>query len=74
MLRALQYERHYDKNEILEAYFNLAPYGGNVEGIGAAARLYFHVPAARLSLSESLALAAVPQNPVRRNPLNGPEF
>lgn len=74
MLRALQYERHYDKNEILEAYFNLAPYGGNVEGIGAAARLYFHVPAARLSLSESLALAAVPQNPVRRNPLNGPDF
>lgn len=74
MLRALQYERHYDKNEILEAYFNLAPYGGNVEGIGAAARLYFHVPAARLSLSESLALAAVPQNPVRRNPLSGSEF
>ena len=74
MVRALQYERHYDKNEILEAYFNLAPYGGNVEGIGAAARIYFHVPPARLSLSESLALASVPQNPVRRSPLNGPDF
>ena len=33
MARALQYERHYGKDEILEAYFNLAPYGGNVEGI-----------------------------------------
>ena len=72
--RALQYEYHYDKNEILEAYFNLAPYGGNVEGIGAAARVYFHTSPGRLSLPESLALAAVPQNPVRRNPLNGPDF
>ena len=74
MARALQYERHYGKDEILEAYFNLAPYGGNVEGIGAASRIYFHVPPSRLSLSESLALAAVPQNPVRRSPLNGPDF
>lgn len=74
MIRALQYERHYDKEEILEAYFNLAPYGGNVEGIAAASRIYFHVPPSRLSLSESLALAAVPQNPVRRSPLNGPDF
>ena len=74
MARALQYERHYGKDDILEAYFNLAPYGGNVEGIGAAARIYFHVSPARLSLSESLALAAVPQNPVRRSPLNGPDF
>ena len=74
MARALQYEYHYGKDEILEAYFNLAPYGGNIEGIGAAARVYFHVPPARLSLSESLALAVVPQNPVRRSPLNGPDF
>ena len=74
MARALQYEYHYAKDEILEAYFNLAPYGGNVEGIGAAARIYFHVSPGRLSLSESLALAVVPQNPVRRHPLNGPDF
>ena len=74
MARALQYEYHYGKSEILEAYFNLAPYGGNVEGIGAAARVYFHVPPSRLSFSESAALAVVPQNPVRRSPLNGPDF
>ena len=74
MARALQYEYHYEKSEILEAYFNLAPYGGNVEGIGAAARVYFHVPPSRLSFSESAALAVVPQNPVRRSPLNGPDF
>ena len=39
MARALQYEYHYGKGEILEAYFNLAPYGGNIEGVGAAARI-----------------------------------
>ncbi len=66
--RAMQFERHYSKNEILEAYLNLAPYGGNIEGIGAAALIYFDKPAARLGLAEALALSVIPQNPVRRNP------
>lgn len=74
MLRALQYEYHYDKDEILEAYFNLAPYGGNIEGIGAAARVYFHAMPGALSRAGALALAGVPQNPVRRSPLTGPDF
>ncbi len=74
MARALQYEYHYDKSSILEAYFNLAPYGGNVEGIGAAARVYFHVRPGDLTRAQALALTAVPQNPVRRNPLGGPDF
>ena len=71
---ALLLERHYEKQDILEAYFNLAPYGGNIEGLEAAARIYFDAPAARLTASESLALAVVPQNPVRRNPVNGRDF
>ncbi len=74
MARALQYEYHYAKSDILEAYFNLAPYGGNVEGIGAAARIYFHAAPGDLSRAQALALAAVPQNPVRRCPLGGPDF
>ncbi|HJD98141.1 penicillin-binding protein 1C [Mailhella massiliensis] len=74
MARALQYEYHYGKDEILEAYFNLAPYGGNVEGIGAAARMYFHTRPGDLSREQALALAVVPQNPVRRSPLGGPDF
>jgi len=41
ILRALQIERHYSKNQILEAYFNLAPYGSNIEGVGAASLIYF---------------------------------
>ena len=74
---ALQLEAHYSKREILEAYFNLAPYGNNVEGAETAARIYFHIPAARLSTTEALALAVIPQNPGKRNPLhnrgNNPE-
>lgn len=71
---ALRYEAHYTKDEILEAYLNLAPYGGNIEGIGAAARLYFHKEAGALLPVESLGLAVVPQNPVKRRPWEGPEF
>ena len=67
--QALVLERHYGKDEILEAYLNLAPYGANVEGVGAAARIWFHKEAAELSLPEILALAPVPQHPAARNPL-----
>lgn len=68
MLWALRLEWHCTKDEILEAYFNLAPYGGNVEGLGAAARVYFHKDVARLTHMEILALIPVPQNPVLRAP------
>lgn len=68
MARALQIERHYTKDEILEAYLNLAPYGGAVEGAGAASRVYFDKAASALNLGEALALAVIPQNPVARFP------
>ncbi len=68
MLRALQIEVFHDKREILEAYLNLAPYGGNVEGIGAASLVYLGKPARELSRAESMALAVMPQSPNRRAP------
>lgn len=71
IFRAIQLERHYEKEEILEAYLNLAPYGGNIEGVGAASLIYYHRPAYELSLPETLALSIVPQNPSKRNPLRG---
>ncbi|MGM0418076.1 MAG: penicillin-binding protein 1C [Thermodesulfobacteriota bacterium] len=70
ILRAVQIERHYTKKKILEAYLNLVPYGGNIEGAGAAARIYFHKPASKLNLSEALALSVIPQNPSKRYPGN----
>lgn len=74
ILRSIQIERHYSKQQILDAYFNLAPYGRNIEGVGAASLIYFDKPASELSLPEAMALSVVPQNPVRRNPTSKAGF
>ena len=66
IMRALELERHYSKNQILEAYLNLAPYGRNLEGIGAASEIYFDKPATKLSRPETIALSVIPQSPSRR--------
>lgn len=63
---ALWLEARHSKREILEAYLNLAPYGGNIEGVGAASLIYFGKRADTLPLPEALALAVIPQNPNRR--------
>ena len=68
MFRAIQLERHYSKDEILEAYFNLAPYGGNVEGAGAAARLWCGRDASQVTKREAIALSIIPQSPASRHP------
>jgi len=66
IIRALELERHYSKAEILEAYLNLAPYGRNIEGVGAASQIYFDKPASRLTRPEAVALSVIPQSPARR--------
>src|SRR6266508_1731289 len=66
ILRALELERHYSKAEILEAYLNLAPYGRNIEGVGAASQIYFGKTAAHLTRPESISLSVIPQSPTRR--------
>jgi penicillin-binding protein 1C len=71
--RALEIERHYSKDQILEAYFNLAPYGRNIEGINAASLIYFDRSPDRLSRQEILALAVLPQSPAKRTPRDGLE-
>ncbi len=70
MLRALQIEMFYSKKEILEAYFNVAPYGGNIEGIGAAAQIYYNAKTKNLNLPQILALTVIPQNPEKRSLLS----
>jgi penicillin-binding protein 1C len=72
-LRALQYEWRYSKDEILEMYLNLTPYGGNIEGVAAASRLYFDKPPAELSLAEACLLAVLPESPVNRHPIRRPQ-
>lgn len=71
--RALQLERRFSKEEILEHYLNVAPYGGNLRGIEAAARRYFGKSTHELSLSEAALLAGLPQSPERLRPDRFPE-
>lgn len=63
ILRAVHLEITHTKREILEAYLNLAPYGGNVEGVAAAGLIYFGKDVEALDLPEMVALAVIPQNP-----------
>lgn len=72
--RALEIERRFSKDELLQQYLNLAPYGGNVRGVEAAARRYFGKPAARLSLGEAALLAGLPQSPSRYRPDRYPQL
>lgn len=68
MLRAVQLEWHLSKDEILALYLNLAPYGGNVEGLRAAALAYLGKEPRSLTPAEAALLVALPQAPSRRRP------
>ncbi len=56
------------KDEILAAYINRLPMGGNIYGVEAAARNYFGIPAADLNLAQASILAALPNDPTNLNP------
>ena len=73
MVRAVQLERQLNKDEILDLYLALAPFGGNLEGIRAASIAYFGKEPKRLSLAESALLVALPQSPERRRLDRHPE-
>lgn len=71
--RANQLERRFTKEEILEIYLTLTPYGGNLEGVRAASWSYFGHEADRLSSDEIALLIALPQSPEVRRPDRRPE-
>ena len=73
MLVALRLEHHWSKKEILEAYFTLAPYGGNIEGIHAATEAWFQKAPDKLTLNEAALLVALPQSPEARRPDRHPD-
>jgi penicillin-binding protein 1C len=66
MVRAVEIERQLTKDQILDLYLTLAPFGGNLEGVRAASIAYFGKEPKRLSLAESALLVALPQSPERR--------
>ena len=68
MLRAIQLEERYSKDEILSLYLTLAPFGGNLEGVRAASLSYFGKDPLQIDLSEAALLVALPQSPVKQRP------
>lgn len=68
MVRAIQLEQALKKDEILELYVNLAPFGGNLEGARAASLAYLGREPRRLALAETALLVALPQSPEARRP------
>ncbi|WCE30354.1 penicillin-binding protein 1C [Vibrio sp. SCSIO 43137] len=71
--RALQLEWRYSKDELLTLYLNLAPFGGNIEGVEAAAQRYFSKSASNLTKNEAAMLVVMPQMPSLNRPDRYPE-
>lgn len=67
MKLAIGLEKRYSKDEILQAYLNIAGFGGNTYGVQAAAQQYFSKNAADLTLAESASLLAIVQYPTQRD-------
>ena len=67
MKLAIGLEKRYSKDEILQAYLNIAGFGGNTYGVQAAALQYFSKNAADLTLAESASLLAIVQYPTQRD-------
>jgi len=63
IFRAMQLEFYFSKKELLEIYLSNIPMGGNIEGVKAASLLYFNKLPKKLSLSQSVLLTIIPNNP-----------
>ena len=73
LVLAIQIERKYSKDDILQIYLNEIPYGGTAYGIESAAHRFFGKSAKDLSLPEAALLAGLPQSPSRNSPFTNPE-
>lgn len=73
MVHADSLERQLSKEQILNLYLTLAPYGGNIEGIRAASLAYFGKEPTRLTTAEAALLVALPQSPEARRPDRDPD-
>ncbi|EHL95316.1 penicillin-binding protein, 1A family [Acetobacteraceae bacterium AT-5844] len=71
-LLALWLESRFTKDQLLEIYLNRVYLGAGAYGVDAASRLYFGVPARRLSLWQAAILAGLPKAPSRYNPRANP--
>jgi penicillin-binding protein 1A len=67
-LLAIEIERYYTKNEILERYLNIIYYGSGAYGIEAAAHTYFGTDVGRLTIGQAAMLAGMPAAPSAYSP------
>ncbi len=70
---AREMERHYSKEQILEAFLNQISFGRGAFGIEMAARQFFGKGAAELTLAEAASLASMPKSPVQYDPARYPD-
>jgi penicillin-binding protein 1A len=70
---AREMERHYNKEQILEAFLNQISFGRGAFGIEMAARQFFGKGAADLTLAEAASLASMPKSPVQYDPARYPD-
>ena len=68
MFRAIQLEWHLSKDEILQLYLNILPYGGNIEGVKSASVIYFGKEPDHLSIAEIATLSIIPNRPLSLKP------
>ncbi len=73
IIKALKVEKEYTKDEIIEAYLNVVNFGGNCQGVQAAAQRYFGKDITDCSVAECAAIAGITQNPSKWDPLIYPE-
>lgn len=73
IFRALNIEKEYSKDDILEAYLNVVNFGNNAQGVQAASQMYFDKDISECSICECAAIAGITQNPSKWNPLIYPE-
>jgi penicillin-binding protein 1A len=70
---AREMERHYTKEQILEAFLNQIHFGRRYYGVESAARHYFGKPASKLTIAEAATLAALPKGPALYDPVRHPD-
>ena len=73
LILAVELERRFTKDEILEMYMNESPFGGTFWGVQSAAKGYFDKDVRELNLVESAIIAGLPQSPSVYNPISGRE-
>ncbi len=73
LYRAVQLEKKYTKDDILETYLNIVPLNNNIYGVQAAANYYYNKDCDELSLAEAVSIAAITRSPTNNDPIKHPD-